>query len=220
MKNYTAQLFSENTENGNHTATCSTIDSLIDVCSLIVRGVKSRNLEMEDDENGNPLEGFWMEGDSLAPPCQAELDVIDVILQLVPLNNESKLFDLGCGDGRICIEASKRYGCQSCGVEIEAKLFEQFQKNIISNNLSSLTSAVLGDLRELDLSTATVIVIYLLPDAIEEIKSKLEEAVRNGATLICNTWGPKGWKFIEKKLCGYLNNVDLFVYNIDSLTRS
>jgi precorrin-6B methylase 2 len=166
----------------------------------------------------NPLDGFWMEGDSLAPPCQAELDVIDVILQLVPLNQESKLFDLGCGDGRICIEASKRYGCRSCGVEIEEKLYEQFQKNIASNHVALLTTAVLGDLREIDLSTATVIVIYLLPEAIEEIKPKLESAVRNGATLICNTWGPKGWKYIQKKLCGDLNNVDLFVYNINSLS--
>jgi precorrin-6B methylase 2 len=174
---------------------------------------------MDEDEIVNPLDGFWMEGDSLAPPCQAELDVIEVILELAQLNEQSVLYDLGCGDGRICIEASKRYGCRSYGVEIELKLYEEFQKNILLNHLTLLTNAVLGDLREIDLSNATVLVIYLLPEAIEEIKKKLEEVVRQGAILICNTWGPKGWKYIEKKICGDLNNVDLYVYTRDSLNE-
>jgi SAM-dependent methyltransferase len=173
---------------------------------------------MDEEEPLNPLDGFWMEGDSLAPPCQAELNVIEVILQLAQLNEQSFLFDLGCGDGRICVEASKRYGCRSCGVEIELKLFEQFQQNILRNNLTTLTNAILGDLREVDLSPATVLVLYLLPEAIEEIKKQLEEVVcREGAVLICNTWGPKGWKYIEKRVCGDFNNVDLFVYTRDSL---
>lgn len=69
----------------------------------------------------NPLDSFWMEGDSLAPPCQSENDIIDIILNLVEITNNSRVYDLGCGDGRICIEASKRYGCHSVGVEIESK---------------------------------------------------------------------------------------------------
>lgn len=165
----------------------------------------------------NPLDSFWMEGDSLAPPCQSENDIIDIILNLVEITNNSIVYDLGCGDGRICIEASKRYGCHSVGVEIESKLYEDFLRNIENNNLSSLTTAILGDLREIDISSATIIILYLLPEAIELIKEKLEFAVRNGAILICNTWGPKGWKFIQKKVCGNYNNVELYVYTLESL---
>lgn len=171
-------------------------------------------------EEENPLDNFWMEGDSLAPPCQSENDIIDVILQLVEINQHSIVYDLGCGDGRICIEASKRFGCLSYGIEIEEKLYKQFQNNIVNNNLTSLTTAILGDLREIDISSATIIIIYLLPDAIELIKDKLEIAVRNGAILICNTWGPKGWKYIQKKICGYLNNVDLYVYSLESIEHN
>ena len=168
-------------------------------------------------EGENPLDSFWMEGDSLAPPCQSEFDIINVILELVEITNQSVVYDLGCGDGRICIEASKRFGCQSFGIEIEEKLYQQFQKNIEKNNLSSLTTAIFGDLREIDISFATIIILYLLPESIELIKEKLEFAIRHGAILICNTWGPKGWKYIEKRNCGTFNNVDLYVYNLQSL---
>lgn len=36
-----------------------------------------------------------LEGDSLAPPCQAETDVIDAILDLADLDEKSCIFDLG-----------------------------------------------------------------------------------------------------------------------------
>jgi hypothetical protein len=34
----------------------------------------------EDDATDDPLKAFWLEGDSLAPPCQAEQDIVDAIL--------------------------------------------------------------------------------------------------------------------------------------------
>jgi precorrin-6B methylase 2 len=165
----------------------------------------------------NPLDGFWMEGDSLAPPCQAEMDVIDVLLLLAAPHPNTFLFDLGCGDGRICIEASRKFGCKSCGVEIEEKLYNEFIKLITEHNLNEKVTAILGDLQEVNLDDATVIVLYLLPEAIELIKQKLHDAVSRGCLLICNTWGPKGWTFRERVLCGPYNNVFVFSYDRNSL---
>jgi hypothetical protein len=57
-------------------------------------------MEEEEDELDycNPFNSFWMEGDSLAPPCQAEYDVVNAIIDLASpyLNSESILIDLGC----------------------------------------------------------------------------------------------------------------------------
>ena len=170
-----------------------------------------------DDETGNPLDGFWMEGDSLAPPCQAEMDVIDIILGLANLNTESVLYDLGCGDGRICIEASKRFGAKSRGVEIEEDLFSKFRANILKYGLTEMTVAIHGDLVEVNLDDATVIVLYLLPPAIELIRPKLEECIRKGCVVICNSWGPKSWKAIQRVTCGPYNNVDIMLYDSSSL---
>ncbi|CAM9278035.1 unnamed protein product, partial [Ectocarpus fasciculatus] len=133
-----------------------------------------------------------MEGDSLAPPCQSDDDIIEKIVEIANLNSTSYLFDLGCGDGRICREASKKYGCKSCGVEIEPTLAEAFKEKTKEMNLESLVHVVAGDLCDVDISAATVIVLYLLPEAIELIREKLVAALQGGAVLICHTWGPKG----------------------------
>jgi SAM-dependent methyltransferase len=172
---------------------------------------------MDSDEEKNPLEGFWMEGDSLAPPCQADMDVIEVILKLGNLTEKSVLYDLGCGDGRICIEATKRYGAKSRGVEIEVDLIQKFENEIVRLGLQEKSTAIHGDLLDIDLSDATVVVLYLLPEAVELIRLKLEAVVRNGKIVICNSWGPKGWNPVICETCGPYNNVAVKVYDYTSL---
>lgn len=166
----------------------------------------------DDIPEDDPLSGYWMEGDSLAPPCQSDNDVVSSIIRLAAVTAADHLMDLGCGDGRICIEASKVYGARSTGVEIEPQLIEQFIANVASNRLEDLVSVVQGDLMELDLSPATVITLYLLPEAIELIKPKLIAAIDRGCRLICHTWGPKGVAPTRREYCGEWNNVTLLYY--------
>lgn len=184
----------------------------------------------EEDEE-NPLSGFWLEGDSLAPPCQAELDVVQEILTLALGHSEEKeedecvseavVFDLGCGDGRICLEAARRFGCRAVGVEIEERLVEKARRLVANMELSERVEVRHEDLLETDLSTATVIVCYLLPEAIELIKPKLEEALRRGVRLVCNTWGPKGFKSVKTVQCGLLNaSVTLLMFDHTSIEEA
>ena len=175
--------------------------------------------EEADDEN--PLANYWMEGDSLAPPCQAELDVVHSILNLAEPKSDSILYDLGCGDGRICCEASKRFSCRSVGCEIEPHLIEKFRHHVSrlsDREIAKKIEIVEGDLRNLLLQEATIIVLYLLPESVEEIKPKLIEALKRGAILICNTWGPKDLIPISRTECGFSNNVILWKYDESSLT--
>lgn len=105
-----------------------------------------------DDDLDDPLRvGLWMEGDSLAPPCGASIQVIHSMLHLANLSSHDVLYDLGCGDGRICLEAFFHddhnksqhdqnhtdkeedntlsfHPCQHCvGVEIEEDLVQRFR---------------------------------------------------------------------------------------------
>ena len=171
----------------------------------------------DEEENENPLNGYWLEGDSLAPPCQAEMDVVESIIKLAETDKNSYLFDLGCGDGRICIQASKMYGCRSLGCEIEDNLIEKFKLSCEHYHLEDKVKIVHGDLLNLDFSDATIITIYLLPEAIEILKPKLIEALKRGCVIVCNTWGPKPLKPVARFACGFCNNVTLLKYDISSL---
>lgn len=171
----------------------------------------------DDIADENPFAGYWMEGDSLAPPCQSDDDIIDKMIELADLSENSYIFDLGCGDGRVCTEASKRFGCKSCGVEIEENLLNAFRKRVIESNVDSLVTIIGADLCGVDVSEATVIVLYLLPEAIELIRDKLVAAIHNGTVLICHTWGPKGLTPTKRVYCGEWNNAVLLYYTIESL---
>ena len=152
---------------------------------MIHQNSKTKRLKdlfsVEVDDNPFAI-GKWIEGDSLAPPCQAELDVVESILTLANLNDESIICDLGCGDGRICIFASYLYGCKSVGCEIEANLIEQFKSKVQLLNLEDKVTIMHCDLTELDLSYTTILTLYLLPEAIELIKPKLIEFLKRENT--------------------------------------
>jgi SAM-dependent methyltransferase len=174
----------------------------------------------DDIGEDNPFANYWLEGDSLAPPCQSDDDIIDLIIETAGLSADSYLFDLGCGDGRICIEATRRHGCRSCGVEIDEGLSSAFAARTKELGLESLVTVVSGDLCEVDLSPATVLVLYLLPEAIELIQDKLIAAVRNGCVLICHTWGPKSLVPEKRIYAGEWKNVSILYYSSLSLPKS
>lgn len=70
----------------------------------------------------------------------------------------------------------------------------------------------------MELSTATIITLYLLPEAIELLKPKLIAYLQQGDNvLICNTWGPKGLTPVHTLQCGFNNNVTLHKYERSSI---
>lgn len=181
-----------------------------------------------DGEGGEEVFYPWMEGDSLAPPCHSELDVIQPMLTLIethqsylPSDSSQWVFyDLGCGDGRVCIEATKKFHCTSIGVEIEEFLVEKFKQNIerLEPEVGKKLSAIHGDLREVDLSPGTVISMYLLPEAIELIKDQLIDALKRGAMVVCNSWGLKGIPVKARGYGGPMGNVSFHLYTKDCLS--
>lgn len=173
----------------------------------------------EEELENNPLDGFWLEGDSLAPPCQADLDVVNGILDLAEpfMASMNLIYDLGCGDGRICIEATRRFSCDSVGCEIEPKLVQKFLKNVKLLGLCDKITIIEGDLCDINLDKVGIIVLYLLPESVELIRPKLLDAIFRGSILICNTWGPKGLKPKQQLSCGFANNCSLYLYDASCL---
>jgi len=113
----------------------------------------------DDDDEVNPLQaGFWMAGDSLAPPCGTAVPTIHALLDFAQVNSKDILYDLGCGDARVCLEAYSNYGCQAVGVEVEVDLVERAQQLISNlpdtadkekNTLALLPRVIHQDLRDL-----------------------------------------------------------------------
>ncbi|GMF29917.1 unnamed protein product [Phytophthora lilii] len=144
--------------------------------------------EDSDEEEQNPGAFMWIEGDSLAPPCQSERDVVSKIVEIA---------------------------------RIEDFLIKRFRELIAANDLQQLVSVSHGDLLEEDLSEATVIVTYLLPDALDQLTPKFTKLLSQpdkDVRIICNTWGIRGLTPDERHDAGPYDNVPLFVYRSSSTT--
>lgn len=141
-----------------------------------------------EEENENWMPFRWIEGDTLAPPCQSCPEVVHEIIALANISPSDVLYDLGCGDGRICLTASTTHGIRSVGIEIEADLIDRFRKNIVAHNVEHLVEAHHRDLLASNLDSASVIVTYLLPEAMDIIAKRLIEALERGCRVICSTF--------------------------------
>jgi cyclopropane fatty-acyl-phospholipid synthase-like methyltransferase len=107
--------------------------------------------ELDEDDSPFPR---WLEGDSLAPPCQADLPVVLDMLKFGNVSSSDVVYDLGCGDGRFLLQAALQYKARGVGVEIEPDLVAAFEAAVAAQHLESLITVISGDLREVDLTGA------------------------------------------------------------------
>eukprot|EP00611_Tribonema_gayanum_P028263 TRINITY_DN7213_c0_g1_i1.p1 TRINITY_DN7213_c0_g1~~TRINITY_DN7213_c0_g1_i1.p1 ORF type:complete len:175 (-),score=47.72 TRINITY_DN7213_c0_g1_i1:401-925(-) len=170
----------------------------------------------DDSDEDNPLPR-WLEGDSLAPPCQAGYDVVQALLEFAGVTAKDIVYDLGCGDGRFCTEAAEKFGARSCGIEIEEDLVQSFRAAVEAKGLQQRVRVVHGDLLEQDLSDATIIVMYLLPEALALLEPKLIRELSRGCVVVCNTWGLKSLVPVRQAAVGPFEQTNLLMYTRDCL---
>src|SRR6478735_8561677 len=90
--------------------------------------------------------------------------VVADMLRYAEVNAKDFLIDLGSGDGRIVLTAAKVFGARGFGVEIKDDLVKKSNDSAKREGLSDRVKFVKQDLFKTDMSQATVITMYLLPD--------------------------------------------------------
>jgi hypothetical protein len=103
------------------------------------------------------------------------------------------LVDLGSGDGRIVIAAAER-GALAHGVEIDPALVLRAGARARAAGVSERTAFVEGDLFEADLAGATVLTLYLFPEAMLRLRPKVLETLAPGTRVLSNSFDFGEWK--------------------------
>src|SRR5262249_26176225 len=103
------------------------------------------------------------------------MKVVDAMLKLADVKPGEVVFDLGSGDGRICIAAAKKYKANAFGYEIDPKLVKRSLENVKKNKVEHLVTIELRDIFKLDLSGADVVTLWLLPHLNAELIPQLEK---------------------------------------------
>ena len=147
--------------------------------------------------------------DELAPFVPSPTDVIDKMLEMARITPHDVVVDLGCGDGRILFTAVTKYHAkQAIGYEIQDHLFQQVSKTIKQKHLDAFIHVYCKNALYADLSTATVITLYLTIPGNQRLKSTLATAP-SGTRIVSHDFQIAGWHFSEMKNVG-LHTVYLY----------
>ena len=91
-------------------------------------------------------------------------EVVTRMLELAKVTSTDHVYDLGAGDGKIPIAATKQFGATAVGVEYDADLVKYAQCVVEAEGVQGRVTVVQGDIFETDFSDATVVTLYLLPE--------------------------------------------------------
>jgi len=124
-------------------------------------------------------------------------EMVEKALDLAAVTPNDFVIDLGSGDGRNVIAAAKR-GARALGVEYNPDLVELSKRNAAAAGVGDRASFVQGDMFEADISKATVMALFLLPDNMKKLRAKFLD-LKPGTRIVANTFGIEGWSPDESK---------------------
>jgi SAM-dependent methyltransferase len=134
--------------------------------------------------------------DGTTPYVQSPPEVVERMLRLAEPKPGELLVDLGSGDGRIVIEAAKKYGARGLGVDIDPRLVKLAQDNAQAAGVAALARFEKRDLFELDFGGVDIVSAYLLPEVNLQIRPKLL-AMKPGTRIVTHDYHFGDWPFDE-----------------------
>ena len=118
--------------------------------------------------------------------------LVEKMLDVAKVTPDDYVIDLGSGDGRMVIAAAKR-GARALGVEYNPDMVALSRRLAQEAGVSDRATFVQGDMFEADISKATVLALFLLPENLTRLEPKFR-ALRPGTRIVVNTLGIPGWK--------------------------
>ena len=124
--------------------------------------------------------------------------VVDEMLRMAKVGAKDFVIDLGSGDGRIVITAAKKHGARGFGVDLDTYLLKIANDNAKKEGVADRARFVEQNLFETDLSQATVITSYLLPEMNEQLRPKLL-TLKPGTRVVAHDYHMGEWDPDEEK---------------------
>jgi len=128
------------------------------------------------------------------PYVPSPSSVVADMLTLADVGPQDFVIDLGSGDGRIVLTAAKVFGARGFGVDINEKLVKEANEAAQLQGVADRARFAVQDLFKTDISRATVLTMYLLPNTVNMLKDKLLAELRPGTRIISHDYGLAGWR--------------------------
>jgi len=154
------------------------------VAMLMVSGLLTTPLaQAQKDKDEKP--------DILFVPTAQE--VVDKMLEVAKVTEKDVVYDLGCGDGRIVCTAARKYKCKAFGFDVDSDRIKDSEKNKakLDKDIQKLVTFEKKNVFSLDLSEATVVTLYLLPDLNVKLIPQLKK-LKDGSRIVSHDFNMRG----------------------------
>ena len=153
---------------------------LLAVSLLLCSAIAARSADLEPTKNAGP---YVPSPDS----------VVSRLLRYADVGPADFVIDLGSGDGRIVLTAAKEFGARGFGVEIKEDLVRLANEAARKQGVADRAKFLKQDLFKTDVSQATVVTMYLLPDTVNMLKDKFLAELKPGTRIVSHDYGLSGW---------------------------
>ena len=118
--------------------------------------------------------------------------LVEKMLDMARVTRDDFVMDLGSGDGRMVIAAAKR-GARALGVEFNPDMVELARRAAAAQGVGERAAFVQGDMYEADVSRATVLALFLLPQNLRRLTPKFLD-MAPGSRIVLNAFPIDGWE--------------------------
>ncbi|HEY5730482.1 MAG TPA: hypothetical protein VIS72_10555 [Anaerolineales bacterium] len=118
------------------------------------------------------------------PSKPTKPDRIRKALQLVKLQPDETLYDLGAGDGRVLLIAAKEFGAQAVGLEVGPVQYLLTWVRIVMGGLGGRAKIKLANFYKASLSEADVAFIYVTSQEVMKLAPHLEKQMKSGSRIV------------------------------------
>ncbi len=127
------------------------------------------------------------------PYVQTPQNVVDRMLQVAHVGPGDYVIDLGSGDGRMVITAAQKYGARGFGVDLDRRLVELANRLAASAGVADRAVFYERDLYDTDLTAASVVTIYLLPEVNLMVRPRLLATLKPGTRIVSHDYDMGDW---------------------------
>jgi ribosomal protein L11 methylase PrmA len=142
--------------------------------------------------------------------------VVASMLDMAKVDKNDVVYDLGCGDGRIVIAAAKR-GARGVGIDLNPARISEAKTNAKAAGVEDRVQFMVGDLFKADVSNATVVTLYLLPNVNLQIRPMLWKQLKVGTRVVSHDFDMGDWKPEKMERVG---NATIYYWTITEANKA
>jgi len=127
------------------------------------------------------------------PFVPSPMYVVQKMIEVAEIKKGDILYDMGSGDGRIVIEAAKKYGIRGVGIDLNPELVTKARENALKEGVANLVEFRAQDGLTVDLSEATVVTLYMFKWFNNALRPKLQQ-LKPGSRVVAHDFDIDDWK--------------------------